>query len=211
KVRSHGWRQFVEAMEQHALVSPQGSRPSGVNLGNLLEQTFTEDRTAGVHEFPFLYARMFSSIAKFSSVKHAIQAIGMNVECPALRYKESRNHAVLIFIIQDPHKQRNRVRAKAHARMNRVWNRGVGMRVGWKTRKKHSDLSSVLLEQLKDIAGISNQISTSTTRAIQPEMISEISFNSCIELLTSLNGTVFGCIFGSQKEIFFREDVGTAK
>ncbi|KAI7756236.1 hypothetical protein M8C21_007215 [Ambrosia artemisiifolia] len=66
--------------------------PSEVTLGNLLEQTLTEDMAAGVHEFPFLYARMFSSVAKFSSVINpgvidhflyaAIQAIGMDVPAP---------------------------------------------------------------------------------------------------------------------------------
>lgn len=60
-----------------------------VSLGKFLEQLLTEDIGIGVHECPFLYARVFSSVAKFSSViSHgvleeilyaAIKAIGMDV------------------------------------------------------------------------------------------------------------------------------------
>ncbi|KAI3699168.1 hypothetical protein L2E82_43257 [Cichorium intybus] len=83
---------FAVSSVSEQLLEVEVSGPSGVNLGNLLEQTFTEDMAAGVHEFPFLYARMFSSIAKFSSVVNnavidhflyaAIQAIGMDVPAP---------------------------------------------------------------------------------------------------------------------------------
>ncbi|KAL7001308.1 uridine,cytidine kinase, partial [Sarracenia purpurea var. burkii] len=67
----------------------QVSGHTSVDLGNLLEQIIAEDMGTGVHEYPFLFARVFSSIAKFSSVinhsilEHflyaAIKAIGMNV------------------------------------------------------------------------------------------------------------------------------------
>ncbi|CAH1420337.1 unnamed protein product [Lactuca virosa] len=83
---------FAVSFVSEQLLEVEVSGPSGVNLGNLLEQTFTEDMASGVHEFPFLYARMFSSIAKFSSVINnavidhflyaAIQAIGMDVPAP---------------------------------------------------------------------------------------------------------------------------------
>ncbi|KAK6252046.1 hypothetical protein QUC31_013766 [Theobroma cacao] len=63
-------------------------------LGNLLEQMITEDMGIGVHEYPFLYARMFVSVARFSSMiscgilEHflhaAIRTIGINVP-PAVK------------------------------------------------------------------------------------------------------------------------------
>ncbi|XP_021292945.1 importin-9 [Herrania umbratica] len=63
-------------------------------LGNLLEQMITEDMGIGVHEYPFLYARMFVSVARFSSMiscgilEHflhaAIRTIGMDVP-PAVK------------------------------------------------------------------------------------------------------------------------------
>ncbi|KVH96324.1 Armadillo-like helical [Cynara cardunculus var. scolymus] len=99
---------FALSSVSEQLLEVEVSGPSGVNLGNLLEHIFTEDMAAGgvlfsyiviafisltcVHEYPFLYARMFSSIAKFSSVINhsvidhflyaAIQAIGMDVPAP---------------------------------------------------------------------------------------------------------------------------------
>ncbi|KAK3020779.1 hypothetical protein RJ639_045851, partial [Escallonia herrerae] len=70
----------------------QVSGISGINLGKLLEQILSEDMARGVHQFPFLYARMFSSVAKFSSVINheavervlyaAMDAIGMDVSPP---------------------------------------------------------------------------------------------------------------------------------
>jgi hypothetical protein len=61
-------------------------------IGNILEQILTEDMTTGVHDYPFLYARIFSSVAKFSAtINHgvienfliaAIKAIAMDVEAP---------------------------------------------------------------------------------------------------------------------------------
>ncbi|XP_059317050.1 uncharacterized protein LOC132067756 isoform X2 [Lycium ferocissimum] len=62
------------------------------NLGNTLEQILSEDMSTGVNEYPFLYARIFSSIAKFSSmvsqslIEHflyaAIKALGMDMPPP---------------------------------------------------------------------------------------------------------------------------------
>ncbi|KAK3015406.1 hypothetical protein RJ639_007478, partial [Escallonia herrerae] len=70
----------------------QVSEISGINLGKLLEQILSEDMARGIHQFPFLYARMFSSVAKFSSVINhevvdhvlyaAVDAIGMDVSPP---------------------------------------------------------------------------------------------------------------------------------
>ncbi|KAJ0455066.1 putative importin-beta domain, armadillo-like helical [Helianthus annuus] len=83
---------FALSSVSEQLLEVEVPGPSEVTLGNLLEQTLTEDMAAGVHEFPFLYARMFSSVAKFSSVINhgvidhflyaAIQAIGMDVPAP---------------------------------------------------------------------------------------------------------------------------------
>ncbi|PKI40398.1 hypothetical protein CRG98_039244 [Punica granatum] len=65
---------------------------SGGKVGKLIEQMVTEDIKTGVHEYPFLYARMFSSVGKFSSViSHevrdnflyaAIKAISSDVPVP---------------------------------------------------------------------------------------------------------------------------------
>ncbi|KAK4376525.1 hypothetical protein RND71_002821 [Anisodus tanguticus] len=62
------------------------------SLGNTLEQILSEDMSTGVNEYPFLYARIFSSIAKFSSmvsqglIEHflyaAIKALGMDMPPP---------------------------------------------------------------------------------------------------------------------------------
>ncbi|XP_071692236.1 uncharacterized protein [Rutidosis leptorrhynchoides] len=83
---------FALSSVSEQLIEVELPGPSGVNVGNLLEQILAEDMASGVHEFPFLYARMFSSIAKFSSVINqgvidhflyaAIQAIGMDVPPP---------------------------------------------------------------------------------------------------------------------------------
>ncbi|KAF7136635.1 hypothetical protein RHSIM_Rhsim08G0040600 [Rhododendron simsii] len=71
------------------LLEAEVSGHTKADLGNLLEQIIAEDMGSGVHEYPFLFARVFSSIAKFSSmlshvvVEHfllaAISAIGMDV------------------------------------------------------------------------------------------------------------------------------------
>ncbi|KAL0424819.1 UNVERIFIED_CONTAM: hypothetical protein Sradi_1016700 [Sesamum radiatum] len=65
---------------------------SGPTIGNMLEQILTDDVATGVHDYPFLFARLFSSVAKFSSAinnqvtEHflyaAIKTIGMNVPPP---------------------------------------------------------------------------------------------------------------------------------
>ncbi|XP_028053828.1 importin-9 isoform X4 [Camellia sinensis] len=82
------------------LLEAEVSEHTRTNLGNLFEQIIAEDAgtvgciayCAGVHEYPFLFARVFSSVAKFSSVisrgvvEHilyaAIKAIGMDVPPP---------------------------------------------------------------------------------------------------------------------------------
>ncbi|KAK6921832.1 hypothetical protein RJ641_012339 [Dillenia turbinata] len=74
------------------LLEVEVSKSTRDQLLNLLDRIFTEDIGTGIHEYPFLYARLFSSIAKFSSViRHeileqflyaAIKAIGMDVPPP---------------------------------------------------------------------------------------------------------------------------------
>ncbi|CAL5421468.1 unnamed protein product [Camellia sinensis] len=74
------------------LLEAEVSEHTRTNLGNLFEQIIAEDVGTGVHEYPFLFARVFSSVAKFSSVisrgvvEHflyaAIKAIGMDVPPP---------------------------------------------------------------------------------------------------------------------------------
>ncbi|KAI8541271.1 hypothetical protein RHMOL_Rhmol08G0048900 [Rhododendron molle] len=71
------------------LLEAEVSGHTRADIGNLLEKIIAEDMGSGVHEYPFLFARVFSSIAKFSSmlshgvVEHfllaAISAIGMDV------------------------------------------------------------------------------------------------------------------------------------
>ncbi|GMI99842.1 hypothetical protein like AT1G26170 [Hibiscus trionum] len=85
---------FALASLSEQLLEAEVSGLTKVSLGNLLEQIITEDMGIGVHEYPFLYARMFISVAKFSSVissgilEHflhaAIKTIGMNVP-PAVK------------------------------------------------------------------------------------------------------------------------------
>ncbi|XAR55875.1 hypothetical protein NMG60_11036107 [Bertholletia excelsa] len=83
---------FALASLSDQLLEAEVSGHAGVNLGSLFEQIITEDMGMGVHEYPFLFARVFSSISKFSSVinrgvvEHflyaAIKAIAMNVPPP---------------------------------------------------------------------------------------------------------------------------------
>ncbi|GLT34537.1 hypothetical protein SLA2020_090460 [Shorea laevis] len=83
---------FALASLSEQLLEAEVSGLTRVGLGNLIEQMLTEDVGSGVHEYPFLYARIFSSVAKFSSVisqgirEHFLQAavdiIGMNVAPP---------------------------------------------------------------------------------------------------------------------------------
>lgn len=85
---------FALASLSEQLVEAEVSGFTKVSLGKLLEQMITEDMGIGVHEYPFLYARMFISVAKFSSViscgilEHflhaAIKTIGMGVP-PAVK------------------------------------------------------------------------------------------------------------------------------
>ncbi|XP_051122408.1 uncharacterized protein LOC127245516 [Andrographis paniculata] len=65
---------------------------SAPTIGNMLEKVLTDDAAMGIHEFPFLHARLFSSVAKFSSVLNhqvtenflyaAIKTVGMDVPPP---------------------------------------------------------------------------------------------------------------------------------
>ncbi|XVE91743.1 hypothetical protein REPUB_Repub01dG0037300 [Reevesia pubescens] len=85
---------FALASLSDQLLEEEDSGLTKVSLGNLLEQMITEDMGIGVHEYPFLYARMFISVAKFSSVigcgilEHFLHAsmktIGMGVP-PAVK------------------------------------------------------------------------------------------------------------------------------
>ncbi|KAI5678745.1 hypothetical protein M9H77_09695 [Catharanthus roseus] len=95
---SSGWWRMREAtLYTLASVSDQlleaevsGLRDS--SLGNMLEQILVEDVAIGMHEYPFLYARMLSSVAKFLSVinhnvlEHfllaGIRAVSMDVPPP---------------------------------------------------------------------------------------------------------------------------------
>ncbi|KAL0396858.1 UNVERIFIED_CONTAM: Importin-9 [Sesamum calycinum] len=92
---SPGWWRLREAtLFALASVSEQllQAEVSGPTIGNMLEQILTDDVATGVHDYPFLFARLFSSVAKFSSVinnqvtEHflyaAIKTIGMNVPPP---------------------------------------------------------------------------------------------------------------------------------
>lgn len=83
---------FALADLSDQLLDAEASGMISVNLGNLVEQIVTIDVGTGVHEYPFLYARIFTSVAKFSSVishgvlEHflhaAIKGVGMNVPPP---------------------------------------------------------------------------------------------------------------------------------
>ncbi|PPD96009.1 hypothetical protein GOBAR_DD06994 [Gossypium barbadense] len=85
---------FALASLSEQLLEAEVSGLTKVSIGNLLEQMITEDMGIGVHEYPFLYARMFISVAKFSSVmsggilEHfllaAMKTIGMDVP-PAVK------------------------------------------------------------------------------------------------------------------------------
>ncbi|XP_059445703.1 uncharacterized protein LOC132177414 isoform X2 [Corylus avellana] len=83
---------FALASLSEQLIELEVSGPTRVDVGNLLEQIITEDIGIGVHECPFLYARIFTSVAKFSTVMShgvldhflyaAIKAIGMDLPPP---------------------------------------------------------------------------------------------------------------------------------
>ncbi|KAJ9163429.1 hypothetical protein P3X46_023097 [Hevea brasiliensis] len=83
---------FALASLSEQLLEAEASGLTNISLGNLVEQMITEDIGTRVHEYPFLYARIFTSVAKFSTVishgvlEHylsaAIQAVGMDVPPP---------------------------------------------------------------------------------------------------------------------------------
>ncbi|KAK1389897.1 importin-9 [Heracleum sosnowskyi] len=91
---SSGWWRMREAnlLALTSLSEQEISLLPGCTLGNLLEQILSEDMATGVHEYPFLYARMFSAVAYFSAVISnevveqflyaAIKTIGMDVPPP---------------------------------------------------------------------------------------------------------------------------------
>ncbi|KAL5725979.1 uridine/cytidine kinase [Ranunculus cassubicifolius] len=68
------------------------SGSSRSSFGSFLEQILTEDIATGVHEYPFLHARAFSAVAKFSSLVNprileqfmhaAVKAISLDVPAP---------------------------------------------------------------------------------------------------------------------------------
>ncbi|XP_030449726.1 uncharacterized protein LOC115672097 isoform X1 [Syzygium oleosum] len=59
---------FALASLSDQLLEAEVSGLASGNIGSLIEQMISEDIGAGVHEYPFLYARIFVSVAKFSSV-----------------------------------------------------------------------------------------------------------------------------------------------
>ncbi|KAK6788599.1 hypothetical protein RDI58_012397 [Solanum bulbocastanum] len=83
---------FALASVSEQLLEAEAPEITKVSLGETLEQILSEDMSTGVNEYPFLYARIFSSIAKFSSmvsqglIEHflyaAIKALGMDMPPP---------------------------------------------------------------------------------------------------------------------------------
>lgn len=83
---------FALASVSNQILDVEDSGQTGAALGNLLEQMIGEDIGTGLLMYPFLYARMFSSIPKFSTVinrgvvEHilysALKAISMDVPPP---------------------------------------------------------------------------------------------------------------------------------
>ncbi|XP_044490398.1 importin-9 isoform X2 [Mangifera indica] len=83
---------YALASLSEQLLEAEASGLLRVSLGKLLEQMINEDIGSGVHQYPFLYARIFASVAKFSSLispgvlDHflyaAITTIGMDVPPP---------------------------------------------------------------------------------------------------------------------------------
>ncbi|GFQ01727.1 importin-9 [Phtheirospermum japonicum] len=88
------WRLREATLYALASVADQllESEISGPTVGAMLEQILTEDMATGAHDCPFLYARLFSSVAKFSSLMNnqvaehflyaAIKTVGMDVPPP---------------------------------------------------------------------------------------------------------------------------------
>lgn len=83
---------YAMASLSDQLLETEVHGPDGFDSKKFLEQMVTEDIGTGVHEYPFLYARVFSSVPKFSSVispmvveqflHAAINAISMDVPPP---------------------------------------------------------------------------------------------------------------------------------
>ncbi|XP_043813224.1 importin-9 isoform X2 [Manihot esculenta] len=83
---------FALASLSDQLLEAEASGLTNISLGNLVEQMITEDVGTGVHEYSFLYARIFTSVAKLSTVishgvlEHylsaAIRAVDMDVPPP---------------------------------------------------------------------------------------------------------------------------------
>ncbi|XP_062111240.1 uncharacterized protein LOC133822814 isoform X2 [Humulus lupulus] len=83
---------YALASVSEQLLEAEDSGLVRVGLRDLLEQIIIEHSESGVHEHPFLYARIFTSIAKFSSliscevlehfIHAATKAIGMDVPPP---------------------------------------------------------------------------------------------------------------------------------
>ncbi|KAJ8760386.1 hypothetical protein K2173_015053 [Erythroxylum novogranatense] len=83
---------YALASLSEQLLEAEASGLASINLGTLVEQIVTEDIGIGVNDYPFLYARVFMLVAKFSSViSHgileqyicaAIKAVGMDVPPP---------------------------------------------------------------------------------------------------------------------------------
>lgn len=95
--KSTWWRMreaahFALASVSDQLLEAETSGHADCSIRNILEPIFTEDMATDGDEYPFLHARMFSSVAKFSSVIDnsvvnrfllaGIRAVGMNVPPP---------------------------------------------------------------------------------------------------------------------------------
>ncbi|KAL5826158.1 hypothetical protein ACOSQ4_017955 [Xanthoceras sorbifolium] len=83
---------FALAFLSDELLEAEVSGMNKVRLGKILEQMMTEDIGNGIHQYPFLYARIFASVAKFASLISnevleqflyaAITTIGMDIPPP---------------------------------------------------------------------------------------------------------------------------------
>ncbi|KGN52025.1 importin-9 isoform X1 [Cucumis sativus] len=83
---------FALASLAEQLIEVEPSGVTRVGLGSFLEEALTEDMSIGPHDCPFLYARIFTSVAKFSSMirsdlinqflHEAVKALGMDVPPP---------------------------------------------------------------------------------------------------------------------------------
>ncbi|XP_050947055.1 uncharacterized protein LOC103489226 isoform X2 [Cucumis melo] len=83
---------FALASLAEQLIEVEPSGVTRVGLGSFLEEALTEDMSISPHDCPFLYARIFTSVAKFSSMirsdlinqflHEAVKALGMDVPPP---------------------------------------------------------------------------------------------------------------------------------